>query len=127
MLKLALIENLRRLADEMLDGARRARAPPTRYVARIDATGAERRRRCRRRSDRAFVVQLLQRVREYGLRLSPVRAAVDEHLAPRQTTAEDAIRAEHQRQGGGAGVGGERHHQPAPVLDARLAASTSRP
>jgi cyclic beta-1,2-glucan synthetase len=49
--------------------------------------------------DPAFVVQLLHRVREYGLRLLPIRTAVDEHLASRQTTAEDAIRAEHQRQG----------------------------
>ena len=49
--------------------------------------------------DAAFVVQLLHRVREYGLRFLPVRTAVDEHLASRQTTAEDAIRAEHQRQG----------------------------
>src|SRR5581483_10451651 len=50
-------------------------------------------------SDAAFLVQLLHRVREYGLRFLPVRTAVDEHLASRQTTAEDEIRAEHQRQG----------------------------
>ena len=35
------------------------------------------------------------------------------------------IRGEHQRQARRAGLGGQRHHQPAPVLDARLAASTS--
>ena len=33
------------------------------------------------------------------MRLSPIRTAVDEHLASRQTTAEDVIRGEHQRQG----------------------------
>ena len=43
-------------------------------------------------------MQLLQRVREYGPRLSAVRAAVDAHLAAQQTTAEEAIRSEHQRQ-----------------------------
>ena len=43
-------------------------------------------------------MQLLQRVREYGPRLSAVRAAVDAHLAAQHTTAEDAIRSEHQRQ-----------------------------
>ena len=49
--------------------------------------------------DPAFVVQVLHRVREYGLRPSSIRTAVDEHLASRHTTAEDVIRGEHQRQG----------------------------
>jgi len=47
----------------------------------------------------AFVVQLLHRVREYGLGLSAVRIALDEDLSSRQTTAEETIRGEHQRQG----------------------------
>jgi cyclic beta-1,2-glucan synthetase len=52
MLKLALIENLRRLADEML-GARAARRAADAYVARIDAAGrGGRRRRCRARCTR---------------------------------------------------------------------------
>src|SRR6202011_6079380 len=42
--------------------------------------------------------QLLHRVREYGLRLSSIRTAVEEHLASQETTAEAAIRGEHQRQ-----------------------------
>jgi cyclic beta-1,2-glucan synthetase len=45
-----------------------------------------------------YVVQLLQRLREYGPRLAAVRSAVDEHLEAQQTTSEDAIRGEHQRQ-----------------------------
>ena len=124
MLKLALIENLRRLAEELLSARAARRA--------ADALRVERRRRaaaparCRPAPTPAFVVQLLHRVREYGLRLSAVRAAPwTTHLAAQQTTAEDAIRGEHQRQARGAGVGGQRHHQPAPLLDARLAASTS--
>ncbi len=96
MLKLALVENLRRLADELLS-ARSARHAADAFVAKaddgraFDALPAG--------STIAFIVQLLHRIREYGVRLSPVRAAVDDHLALRHTTAEDAIRVEHQRQG----------------------------
>ncbi|MDH4197408.1 MAG: DUF3131 domain-containing protein, partial [Candidatus Aminicenantes bacterium] len=45
-----------------------------------------------------FVLQLLQRLREYGPGLSAVRAAVETHLSAQQMTSEDAIRSEHQRQ-----------------------------
>jgi cyclic beta-1,2-glucan synthetase len=44
------------------------------------------------------VVQLLHRMREYGLRLSSIRTSVEDHLAAQETTAEDTIRSEHQRQ-----------------------------
>ena len=49
--------------------------------------------------DAAFVVQLLHRAREYGLRLAPIRLAIDEHLAAQAISAEHTIRGEHQRQG----------------------------
>jgi cyclic beta-1,2-glucan synthetase len=96
MLKLALIENLRRLAEELLF-ARAARRAADTYVSRADddsgvgtlPVGA----------DPPFIVQILHRVREYGLRLSAVRVAVDDDLASRHTTAEETIRGEHQRQG----------------------------
>ena len=95
-LKLALIENLRRLAEEVLAG-RNARLAADEYVAGIDGrrdpaslpSGAV----------PAFVVQLLHRIREHGLGLSAVRRAVDDDLATRETTAEETIRGEHQRQG----------------------------
>ena len=96
MLKLALIENLRRLAEELLAG-RTARRAADHYVSRadegrfIDALPA--------RAGTAFIVQLLHRIREYGVRLVPIRIAVDAHLALQHTTAEDTIRGEHQRQG----------------------------
>ena len=48
--------------------------------------------------DIAAVVQLLHRLREFGHRLSSVSAAVEERLASQETTAEAAIRGEHQRQ-----------------------------
>src|SRR5581483_7327682 len=98
MLKLALIENLRRLADEILL-ARAERSAADSYIARIEEGAEGGGLALPALLDPAFVVQLLHRVREYGLRLLPIRTALDEHLASRQTTAEDAIRGEHQRQG----------------------------
>src|SRR5947208_5851714 len=98
MLKLALIENLRRLAEEMLS-ARAERSAADTYISRMEEGAEHAVLALPPFLDAAFVVQLLHRVREYGLRLLPIRTAVDEHLASRETTAEDAIRAEHQRQG----------------------------
>ena len=98
MLKLALIENLCRLAEEMLSARAERRAADI-YVSRIDERTERLPLVLPALLDAAFVVQLLHRVREYGLRLLPIRTTVDEHLASRQTTAEDVIRGEHQRQG----------------------------
>ena len=96
MLKLALVENLRRLAEELLL-ARAGRRAADRYVSRADSrTVVE---TLPDGHEPAFVVQLLHRVREYGLGLSAVRIALDEDLSSRQTTAEETIRGEHQRQG----------------------------
>ncbi|HEV8241785.1 MAG TPA: glucoamylase family protein [Thermoanaerobaculia bacterium] len=97
MLRLALIENLRRLAATTL-AARAARLAADAYVARVDAAGHGGAAPLPPMLHTAFVVQLLQRIREYGPRLAAVRAAVDEHLAAQQTSAEDTIRAEHQGQ-----------------------------
>jgi cyclic beta-1,2-glucan synthetase len=97
MLKLALIENLRRLAGETLE-ARRARLDADAYVSRVEREAGEAARPLPSVLDIAYVVQLLHRVREYGLQLAPIRAAVEEHLASQETTAEAAIRGEHQRQ-----------------------------
>ena len=98
MLKLALIEALRRLADEIRQG-RQARAEADSYLAALEATG--------RLGplpgmpaplETAYAVRLLERMREYGPSVSPVRAAVEERLAALGLSAEDAIRAEHQGQ-----------------------------
>src|SRR5258707_3910484 len=48
--------------------------------------------------DVSFVVQLLHRLREYGVRLSSILIAVEAHLATQGMTAEAAVRGEHQRQ-----------------------------
>ena len=99
MLKLALIENLRRLVEETLD-ARRARRAADAYVAHMDAAGASSLPTPPLPSEpsTAFVVQLLARVREYGAALTPVRTALDSHMAGQERSAEDAIRGEHQLQ-----------------------------
>ena len=97
MLKLALIENLRRLAAETLE-SRNARRDADDYVSRVERDGVEIARSLPPTFSIASVVQLLHRVREYGLGLSSIRTAVEERLASQDTTAEAAIRGEHQRQ-----------------------------
>ena len=97
MLKLALIENLRRLAAETLE-ARRARLAADAYVSRIEREAGDAARPLPSALDITSVVQLLHRLREYGLQLSSIRTAVEEHLASQETTAEAAIRGEHQHQ-----------------------------
>ena len=96
-LKLALIENLRRLTEETLS-SRAARRAADAYVTRMDTGGRGSPPRLPAELDTAFVVQFLQRMREYGPHLSAVRAAVEEQLSARHVTTEDVIRTEHQRQ-----------------------------
>jgi cyclic beta-1,2-glucan synthetase len=97
MLKLALIENLRRLTEEVM-AARSARRAADAYVARIDAAGKDAPPPLSRDLHLAHVVQLLHRLREYGPRLEAVREGLDVHLAVSKLTPEDAIRGEHQRE-----------------------------
>ena len=97
MLRLALIENLRRLAAKTLE-SRAARRAADAYVARIDEGGRGELPPLPGVLHTAFVVQLLRRIREYGPRLLAIRTAVDGHLATLEMSAEDAIRAEHQGQ-----------------------------
>jgi cyclic beta-1,2-glucan synthetase len=97
MLKLALIENLRRLAEEMLETRDAVRAADA-YVAHVETAGDGPLLQLPGRLHSRFVVHLLQRLREYGPRLSGVRAAVDKHLDAQRMTSEEAIRKEHQRQ-----------------------------
>ena len=97
MLKLALIEHLRRLSEELLEsragrreadrcftlfeGARPgAPLPPLPEVMHV-----------------AFVDQLLQRMREHGAGASEFRRQLEARLEAAGTTVEEAVRAEHQR------------------------------
>lgn len=98
MLKLALIENLRRLADEILVG-RAARRGADAEVARLDAANNEASPfTIPPDAHDAFVVQLLHRAREYDTRRSPLQAALEAHLGERAAGAEDVVRLEHQQQ-----------------------------
>src|SRR4029077_17938478 len=74
VLRLALIENLRRLAEEILE-SRPARKAADTLVAEFE--GARVPPPLPESLDTACVVHLLQHVREYGLRLSPIRAVVE--------------------------------------------------
>ena len=97
MLKVALVENLRRLADETL-AAHAARQAADAYVARFDAAGRGQPPPLPAPLHPALVVQLLRQVREYGPRLAAVRTGLDAHLAGHQATVEETVRAEHQRE-----------------------------
>jgi cyclic beta-1,2-glucan synthetase len=97
MLKLALIENLRRLADEILL-SRSARRVADADVARIDAGPIEPEVVIPEHAHDAYLMQMLHRAREYDVRRSPLRAALESHLTSRGMMAEDIVRAEQQRQ-----------------------------
>ena len=120
MLKLALIENLRRLAVETLE-SRRARLAADAYVSRIEGETSDAARPLPPALDITSVVQLLHRVREYGLRLSSIRTAVEEHLASHADDRGSGHSRRAPAPGGQPGVGGQRDHQPAPLLRHRLA------
>jgi cyclic beta-1,2-glucan synthetase len=97
-LKLALIEHLRRLSEELIEsragrleaddfftrfesGQPKGRLPTLPYALHV-----------------AFVDQLLQRMREYGAGAAGLRKQLEERLEACGTTVEDGVRAEHQRQ-----------------------------
>ena len=97
MLKLALIENLRRLADEILNSRSARRAADT-FVSRIDESPQDGPIAITPDAHDAYIVQMLHRAREYDVRRSPLRAALEAHLIARNTVAEEVVRVEHQRQ-----------------------------
>src|SRR5260370_10705383 len=81
MLKLALIENLRRFAAETL-ASRRARLAADAYVSRLERQAGDTASPLPSALGRASVVPLLRPARGYGLRQASVRAAGEELLAP---------------------------------------------
>ena len=93
MLKLALIEKLRRLSEEII-ASRTARLAGDAFVARIDAAGSGVFPNLPRELPRAEIVQILQRMSEYGPRLSAIRNEIEARLAAERLTIEEAIREE---------------------------------
>jgi len=100
MLKLALMENLRLLAEETLD-SRRHREEADRLIAGLDEAAEGTSPALPAVLHSAFVVELLQRMREYGPKAAELRARLEERLAAQHLTAEEAIHAEHQREATG--------------------------
>jgi len=96
LLKLALVENLRRLGEEMR-ASRLGRRSADVLVARVDEGNEPRGPLAEHEPHPAMVVQLLRRVREFGPRLAHLRRELDTHLAARGLSVEEAIRREHQR------------------------------
>ena len=103
-LRIVLVENLRRIAQSIVDGraARQeadaiadrvigigggAPAPRTLLAEISDAPLAE-----------AFAVQLLQRLRDLGPNVRPVLLWLDHRLAEQGTSADEVVRGEHGRQ-----------------------------
>ena len=98
MLKLALIEHVRRLSEELLE-SRAGRLDADRHFSGFESAGSNGRLPpLPELLHVAFVDQLLQRMREYGAGAAELRKQLEERLAALGTTVEDAVRAEHQRQ-----------------------------
>jgi len=98
MLKLALIEHVRRLTDELL-ASREARHEADRCLARFETSSkGDAEAALPEVIHVAFVAQLLARMREYGAGATELRRVLEERLSAAATTVEDAVRAEHQRQ-----------------------------
>ena len=120
MLKLALIENLRRLAEELLVARGPRAAPPTATCRRAERDTAAR-PRCRRAPIRPSSCSCCTASASTDCACRRFARAVDDDLA----VAADDGRGDDPRRapaaGRGAGLGGQRRHQPAPVRDARLA------
>ena len=105
MLRLALVEELRRLADQVLSArlsrehARRwemlaSGDDPTRHIdSLLDAE-----REANRQLSAAFVVELLQWLRDQPSSAAPAWAALQRALEAQGDTAEELIRVEHQRE-----------------------------
>ncbi len=99
MLKLGLLENLRRLVDGMVV-ARAQRQEADAALTRLEdgAPAGSLAGSLPKPLSTAFVAQLRERMREYGPRVTGLARAVEEALAARETTPEDAVRRENQRQ-----------------------------
>jgi cellobiose phosphorylase len=105
MLKAALVDNARRLAEETLEN-RSARLLADEYFARfeiipdegIGGNGGASLPELPESLSTSFVVQLFQRLREYGPRASQLRALLEERFAAQNESAEEVIRSDHKQQ-----------------------------
>ena len=105
-LRIVLVENLRRAAARIVS-SRAARQEADALADRllgVNGHTAEPDALLRRDTDRqffppAFMVQLLQRLRDQDPRVTPALPWLEKRLAPQGTTLDEIVRDEHQRQG----------------------------
>jgi len=104
-LRVVLVENLRRIA-ERLQLSRQAREEADLLADSLLGTGGQAmvspasvlREFEKKPLERAFAVQLVQRLRDLDPKVGPVLVWLDERLAAQGTTADEIVRAEHQQQ-----------------------------
>ena len=98
MLKICLIENIRRLADEIME-SRKGEAEADAYFAHFETIAvADSLPPLPQTLSNGFVVQLVQRMRELGPHVGELRVEVDRRLEEAGLSVDEAVRAEHQRQ-----------------------------
>jgi cyclic beta-1,2-glucan synthetase len=105
-LRIVLVENLRRAAERTVND-RAARRTADALADRLLGVGGREaeapavalRRFDRNPLPRAFAVQLVQRLRDQDPKVTPALTWLDQRLASIGTTADEAVRAEHQAQG----------------------------
>ncbi|WP_236611926.1 GH36-type glycosyl hydrolase domain-containing protein [Phenylobacterium zucineum] len=111
-LRLILVENLRRLADRILE-SREARMAADQVADRLlgaygrdpePADVALQAWEGRRRLPDAFTMQLLHRLRDQNASIAPALSWLDERLAAQGATADGVVREEHDRQVAAAGT-----------------------
>ena len=98
MLKLALIEHVRRLSEEVIESRAGRFAADHLFAAFESAQLKGRLPSLPNALHVAFVDQLLLRMREYGAGAAGLRKQLEDRLDASGTTVEAAVRAEHQRQ-----------------------------
>ncbi len=103
-LRVVLVENLRRMAERIVR-SREARQEADTLADRLLGSGEQSailpalQRFEKAPLDRAFAVQLVQRLRDLDPKVRPVLLWLDQRLAATGTTADDLVRAEHQEHG----------------------------
>ncbi len=103
-LRVVLVENLRRMADGIVR-SRVAREQADLLVDRLlgsgqpDAILPALQRFEKSPLERAFAVQLIQRLRDLDPKVGPVLRWLDQRLTAAGTSADEIVRAEHQEQG----------------------------
>jgi len=105
-LRVVLLENLRRIAEQIV-GSRIARQEADVLADRLLGSNGQTeilpasalRSFENAPLERAFAVQLVQRLRDLDPKVRPVLAWLDQRLAATGTNADEMVRAEHQQQG----------------------------